>query len=78
MAMTAHDVRHLTTCCACGALADSRDLIEDAHMFWHGRCYRERFGVDALLRLPSAQTDKLTLGDIGGDTMRALLGQRTA
>jgi hypothetical protein len=42
----------------------------------HGRCYIARFGLDALLSLPSSQTDELTLGDIGPEAMRALLEKR--
>jgi len=40
---------------------------------WHGKCYIEKFGKDALFKLPEKEIRKLTLGDIGPSMMRVIL-----
>ena len=75
--MTAHDVRSLTCCLFCGQLADKRNLVKMPRAgHAHGACFIERRGLPALLALPTEETDKLTLGDIGGDVMAAILKAR--
>lgn len=68
----AHDVRRLTIC-ACKGVGDRRRMIFDPEGWFHGRCFIARFGLDALLKLPEETQRRLTLGDIGGPAMRALL-----
>lgn len=80
--MNAHDVRHLRECERCHQLGDERSMIVfpptalTKEEFWHGACYLDRFGITRLLDLPDAQTDKLTLGDIGVSVMKRLLNKR--
>lgn len=43
---------------------------------YHGRCFARKFGFEALLALPRKQLAKLTLGDVGAYTMRAIVRRR--
>src|SRR5262245_215646 len=67
--MNAHDVRKLRVCGACNGIGFGPHMVRGMH----GACYVERRGVDELLALPPAETDGLTLGDIGPEIMRALM-----
>ena len=77
---TAHAVRRLASCGYCGGAGDARNMIPMQYAnlkeHYHGRCYVARNGLKALLVLPQAVTDRLTLGDIGKETMKALLEKR--
>lgn len=69
----AHDVRHLRPCYACGGIGDHRKMVSNTGNVYHGRCFEARFGIDALLDLPQVETGKLTIGDIGVKSMKALV-----
>lgn len=71
---TAHDVRHLDKCDVCSDLGDVRRMILARY---HGRCYIRRFGLDDFLELPKEETDKVSLGDIGLNAMKALIERST-
>lgn len=73
---TAHDVRHLTACARCQRVRDQRWMAFASGRTYYGRCIVRRFGLAALVALPAAQTDKLTLGDLGVEWMRQLLDAR--
>lgn len=73
---TAHDVRHLQGCTACRQVGDDRTMIDLDGEWFHGRCFVESFGLKYLLALPKSKTDRLTLGDVGVRTMRALVNSR--
>lgn len=75
--MRAHDVRHLRLCTVCDDLGDDRNMInpDPAHStrWYHGRCFIKRCGLKQLLKLPAEQANRLTLGDVGVRTMKALI-----
>lgn len=72
---TAHDVRRLRTCRACGGMGDGKFMpIIDGHPI-HGFCAAEALGVAGLAKLPEAEIDKLTLSEIGPERMKALLAE---
>lgn len=73
---TAHDVRRLTVCDACGGFGDKADMVRPEALL-HGRCFIALFGLPAFLALPRKQTDQCTLGDIGSTAMAALLNRDT-
>lgn len=73
----AHDVRTLRGCTVCSNLGNSDRMIDVDDEWYHGRCFVMRFGCKALLALPKAKTDRLTLGDLGVRLMKALLNHRT-
>lgn len=70
---SAHDVRHLHICPACGQLADGRHMIFSNKRHWHGRCFGARHGIDTLCDMPRTQLEKLTIGDIGPDAMNEII-----
>jgi hypothetical protein len=72
---TCHDVRQLTVCTRCKQVTDQRHSVKTRDGHWHGRCYVEAFGEGELLKLPQAELHKLTLGDVGGATMHAILNR---
>lgn len=80
MTFTAHDVRHLRVCLWCGDLGDDRTMLHSSELYGdsHGRCWILKFGLNAFLDLPSSETDKITLEDIGKEAMMALLDRREA
>ena len=69
----AHDVRRLRACHYCGGLGRDDCMVERNDALYHGRCFINRFGLEAFLALPTEQTHRVTLDDIGVDAMRALL-----
>lgn len=73
---TVHDVRHLALCPVCGNIgldwAMIRESWDSGHWF-HGRCFVERFGIDALLKRAGPDTGGLTLDDLGFDNMKRLV-----
>lgn len=86
---TCHTVRYLVVCAyaRCCNLGDQRNMIttraatattfqstSDGRACYHGRCYAKQFGVDKFLRLPKKQLSNLTLGDVGPDLARAIMG----
>lgn len=54
----------------------AHDMIRHGKVSVHGRCYVAEFGRQSLFDLPPSETDKLSLGDLGVDLMRALLKHR--
>jgi hypothetical protein len=72
---TCHDIRKWRHCAECSHIGGMDQMVKSrANDDWyHGRCFAKKFGVDALLALPMAQTEKLTLGDLGVDLMGQLL-----
>ena len=75
---TAHDVRRLVCCTYCKGLGDKAKMIppictDVEKGYAHGRCYVSVKGQKAILALPKDVTDRLTIGDIGGPVMKALL-----
>lgn len=77
--MKAHDVRQLRPCAgACRSFGDRRNLVEVDGRHWHGRCYVENFGLDALLALPIEQTAGLTFDDVGAAVMSRLVSRLAA
>ena len=76
---TAHDVRRLACCEYCGGSGDTKNMIELQRRGWvHGRCYVAEYGIGNLLHQPMSVLEKLTLGDIGVDAMKAILEMRNA
>ena len=71
--MKSHDVRHLKICPACHSIGHAREMVCYGLDHYHGRCFEADFGLDALLALPAAQRAKLTLGDVGNETMAILV-----
>ena len=84
----AHDVRHLVVCAfaRCRHLGDEREMVatratefqsmSSGEACYHGRCFVQKFGLGTLLALPRRQLAKLTLGDVGAHTMRAIARKR--
>ena len=77
---TCHDIRHFVSCHHCSGVGDRRNMVammtgvpNSAKAYFHGRCYIDREGLQAFLRLPEKVTDALTLADIGTDAMKALV-----
>jgi hypothetical protein len=74
---TAHDVRKLAGCAYCKGMGDKNHMIPlgsgRAMEHVHGRCYAAVDGLPAILALPKEITDHLTISDIGGKVMKALL-----
>jgi hypothetical protein len=72
------DVRTLRPCTGCQGLGNSDSMVEHGASWFHGRCFVQHVGKAALFALPKAQTDKLTLGDLGVDLMKQLIERRSA
>lgn len=70
---TAHDVRKIAVCSYCTGMGDKNHMIPEGKSYTHGRCFAVRDGLKAILALPKDVTDCLTIGDIGGPVMKALL-----
>lgn len=70
--LTAHDVRYLEVCAACGELADNRMTVW--HM--HPACYYNAYGDADVLALSMPDQDKFALSDIPASLMKQLLDQR--
>ena len=71
---TAHDVRHLAVCSICRKLCDKRESLEGVRgAFYHGRCYVRRHGRTSLWQWPNTSLEKLTLDDIGVESMKLIL-----
>ena len=71
--MSCHDVRHLVLCAGCRKLHDRRYMAKIGKVYWHGRCVIADIGMEGLLNLPIEQLHKLTLGDIGVESMKAIV-----
>lgn len=72
----AHDVRRLRVCLLCGTLGHADYMLHNKEGDMHGSCFIEYHGEKCLLDMPTAETDKLCMADIGPDAMRFLLGAR--
>jgi hypothetical protein len=73
---TAHSVRRIVVCTYCNGMGSSPNMIRAGKEYAHGRCYAAINGRKALLALPQEVTDTLTIADIGGRLMKALIEQR--
>lgn len=75
-----HAVRHLRVCAGCSRLGDGRHMIRQGRgkgcRHFHGRCFIKSHGMTQFLQLPKEETDKLQLGDIGPEAMKAVLERR--
>jgi hypothetical protein len=79
--MNAHDVRRLRLCTKCGGLGYKRRMLElpapldvlREGQWWHGQCFIDAKGIDALLNMPRDQIGCLALDDIGVKAMTAVL-----
>lgn len=75
--MTAHDVRHLRACTACGELGDDRMMIHC--MVWgvmehfHDECAVQKLGEYGVLKLPLDELNKISIGAAGPDLMRKII-----
>lgn len=71
---TAHDVRHMRPCDICKGIVDKRHALPiRANVYVHGRCYIAQWGIGQMLQLPETALNSLTLGDIGGNAMKAII-----
>lgn len=74
--ITAHDVRHLRACTACGELGDNRTMIRC--MVWgigetmHDECAVKKLG-DYVLKLPVEELNKISIGAAGSGLMRKIV-----
>ena len=83
----AHDVRHLVVCAyaRCRQLGDERHMVparamsfqssSDGKAYYHGRCYVRAFSLKSLLACPKRVLARLTLGDVGVKTMKAIVAK---
>lgn len=77
--MTAHDVRYLKACTACGELGDNRTMVKC--MVWgcleqfHDTCAVEKFG-NYVLKLPAEELDKISIKAAGVELMRKIMELR--
>lgn len=71
----AHDVRGIRAC-ACGGILSKEMSIDLDNEWFHGRCFVTLFGFSALVALPREKLNRLTLGDLGPELMRELIGIR--
>ncbi len=67
---TAHDVRKLRACAHCEQIGSTDRMVfshpyGQTNEYYHGRCFVEAHGFEALLDLGPPQIDKLSLGDLG-------------
>lgn len=70
------DVRSLRFCPVCGAPGNTYTMVDLDGLWFHGRCFAERYGEGWLFALPKLKTDRLTLGDLGTHLMRRLINNR--
>lgn len=74
---TAHDVRHLRTCDACGDLGDDRMMIDvgalGVQSMYHDGCAVSAFTQAEILRLPVEELNKFTLHATGVKLMKAIM-----
>lgn len=71
---TAHDVRKLRTCAYCGKLGSSDAMLDTSPQYWwHGRCFKKKFGLERLLEEGDERLSRLTLGDLGVELMRQIV-----
>jgi len=68
-----HDVRHLSQCPSCKALADRRMTIAYLGETWHPQCLYEHKGLDFMLSLPSADRARVCISDMPADDMRKFM-----
>ena len=64
--MKAHDVRHLRLCNHCGELGDNRKMLKMDDGPWHDACVVKTLTAGQILRLPTAERAKITLGAAQG------------
>jgi hypothetical protein len=73
----AHDVRALRGCDECGGLGNEDRMLHvdigRGKVFIHGRCFVRAFGLESFVKLPQAQLNKMSLGDVGFRAMKAIV-----
>lgn len=73
MKFTAHDVRRLRVCVACGGIDhDSRMLVLPTGLH-HDACVVGMLTEDEILALPASERAKLSIGATGSRMMKRLL-----
>jgi hypothetical protein len=73
----AHDVRTLRVCGSCGGMGNNDRMIEHGTEWLHGRCFVARYGKAELCQLPQAQTDRMSMNDLGLEVMKYLVNHRS-
>lgn len=73
---TAHDIRRLCKCTRCGGLGDREQMICVAIGPYHTRCFREVFGFEGVLALPTDLMGKFRICDLTASEMRTLINRR--
>jgi hypothetical protein len=68
----AHDVRRLTSCESCKGIGDRKFMPKIYGKYFHGFCAVKEIGVDGVLKLDIDQIDKIALGEVGVETMKAI------
>jgi len=71
--MKARDVRYLRICKGCDGLGDARKMLNLPDGPYHDHCAIARNVQSAILKLPAAERDKITLGAAGPELMRKLM-----
>jgi LSD1 subclass zinc finger protein len=71
--MNAHDVRFLRLCKGCDGLGDRRRMLNLPDGAYHDHCAIARNMQSAILKLPAAERNKITIGAAGPELMRKLM-----
>lgn len=72
---TAHDVRKFRPCARCDGLGMFGEMIPVAGEHYHRICFKRRFGLAAVLRLPREQSNMFQLNELGVKGMKALVNK---
>ena len=72
-AFTAHSVRKLRLCVACGGIGHKQSLLSLPSGLYHDDCVMAMFSHDEVLAMPPAERAKLRLCVTGTAFMRHLL-----
>jgi hypothetical protein len=70
---TCHDIRHLAGCATCSGVGDDRRMLKFRGGLHHGACLVEQVDRKHLLKMPTEELNKLTLGDAGVPFIKAML-----
>lgn len=70
--LRAKDIRKLRPCQACNGMGHAEHMVNDIHD-WHTTCYREKFGMRHILRLPKEQLAKFRICDLTTNDMIKVL-----
>lgn len=74
--MTAPDKLYRSFCTHCEKLGDNRKMLQLADGPWHDRCVTAVFTTSQILKLPSCERDKITVGAAGVVLVFRLLSAR--